>query len=129
MAMDIALFRLNFPEFASEARYPTSLITFWSTVAANFVNPCRWKSMTEVGLNLFTAHEITLEAQNAAVAALGGNPGGQSGPTSSKAVGGSNTSYDTQQAAEQDAGWYNLTSYGKQFYRFSRLYGAGAIQL
>lgn len=127
--MDIAQFRTNFPEFTDTGRYPDALITFWSTIAESQVNVCVWKLAAPFGVQLYTAHEITLAAQNQSVAANGGVPGAASGPTQSKAVGGVNVSYDTQQAAEKDAGWWNLTSYGKQFIRLSRMYGAGGIQL
>lgn len=127
--MDIVQFRLDFPEFTSTARYPDTLITFWATVAEVQVNERAWKLSKPFGVKLYVAHEITLAAQNKSVSDNGGVPGGASGPVSSKAVGGVNVAYDTQQAAEKDAGWWNLTTYGKQFYRLARMYGSGGIQL
>lgn len=127
--MDNAQFRLDFPEFSDTARYPDSQLTFWGAVAEAQVNECVWTDQKPFGVKLYVAHEITLAAQNKAVATNGGVPGGASGPVQSKAVGSVNVSYDTQQAAEKDAGWWNLTTYGKQFIRLARMFGAGAIQL
>ncbi len=128
--MDIALFRTNFPEFADTVRYPSSQLTFWSTVAEAQVNKCAWKNQFDLGVQLYVAHEVTLAAQNTKVASFGGVPGtAASGPVTSKTVGGATIAFDAAQAAEKDAGYWNLTSYGKQFIRLARMYGAGAIQL
>lgn len=127
--MDIAQFRLDFPEFADTTRYPSTQITFWATVAEAQVREAVWTDMKPFGVKLYVAHEITLAAQNKAVATNGGAPGGTSGPVTSKAVGGVNVSYDANQTAEKDAGWWNLTTYGKQFIRLARMFGAGGIQL
>jgi hypothetical protein len=127
--MDIAQFRANFPEFTDIARYPDGLLTFWAGIAEQQVNCNRWKLMTANGVMLYVAHEITLAAQNQKAAGIGGVPGGTSGPANSKTVGSVTVAYDTQQTAEKDAGWWNLTTYGKQFIRLARMFGAGAVQI
>lgn len=127
--MDIVQFRLNFPEFSDTVRYPSSLLTFWSAVAEKQVRLDAWQDQQPLGVMLYTAHEVTLAAQNQKVSQFGGAPGSQSGPVTSKAVGGASVSYDAAQTAERDAGWWNLTQYGKQFIRLARMFGAGAIQL
>lgn len=128
--MDLDLFRTNFPEFADQSRYPSGQLTFWASIAALNVSLCAWGSeMYPFAVQLYVAHEMTLAAQNSASGAYGGTPSTAAGPVSSKAVGGASISYDTTQAAEKDAGWWNLTSYGKQYIRLARMYGAGAIQL
>ena len=129
MAFSIPLFRQMFPEFADEALYPDVQITFWSSLATAQVNVDRWGAQAPIGINLYTAHEMTLAAQNLKAGNVGGPPGGQSGPANSKTVGSVTVAYDTQQTAEKDAGWWNLTTYGKQFIRLARIYGAGVVQL
>ncbi len=124
-----ATFRGVFPEFADPARYPDTQLNFWAALASANTNCDRWKSQTLTGIYLYVAHEITLAAQNAATAAIGGVPGGQSGPANSKTVGSVTIAYDTQQTAERDGGWWNLTTYGKQFLRLARIYGAGCVQI
>lgn len=127
--MDTAQFRSNFPEFSDVARYPVSQLTFWSGIAEKMLDEDVWDNMYESGVMLYVAHEVTLAAQNVKVATNGGVPGGASGPMNSKTVGSVSVGYDTTQTAEKDAGWWNLTTYGKQFYRLMRMFGAGAIQL
>jgi hypothetical protein len=125
----IAQFRKSFPEFADIARYPDAQIDFWSTVAIAQVNPCRWKGQTLTGVSLYIAHEVTIASLNQKAAVIGGTPGQMSGPVNTKTVGSVTVGYDTQAATEKDAGYWNLTVYGKQFIRLARIFGAGAVQL
>lgn len=127
--MDIATFRASFPEFSDTSRYPDAQISFWSTFATAQVNACRWGDQVNMGIMLYTAHEITLAALNQKAGLIGGTPGQATGPINSKTVGSVTVAYDTQQAAEKDAGYWNLTAYGKQFIRLARIFGAGAIQV
>lgn len=126
---DNAVFRESFPEFGDTAKYPDSMITLWANFATAQVNPNRWRQQTLTGINLYVAHEITLAAQNYTTGNISGTPGGQSGPVNSKTVGSVTAAYDTTQGAEKDAGYWNLTSYGKQFIRLARIFGSGTVQL
>lgn len=127
--MIIADFRAEFPEFADETVYPDSQLTFWASIAELMIRKCIWLDMFTFGVKLYVAHEITLAAINAKASAVGGVPGVSGGIASSKAVGAVNVTYDTTSSAEKDAGWWNLTNYGKQFYRLLMMFGAGCIQL
>jgi hypothetical protein len=98
-------------------------------VATLQVNPDRWRSQTFLGISLYVAHEITLESQSIKAAKIHGMPGQQPGQNNTKTVGSVTVGYDTVTAAEKDAGWWNLTTYGKQFIRLARIFGSGAIQL
>lgn len=129
MSVVISDFRNAFPEFQDIAKYPDSMITFWGDLATAMVNPHRWGDQTTVGIFLYTAHEVTLASQNYQSGNVGGTPGGQSGPINSKTVGSVTAAYDTQQGAEKDAGYWNLTSFGKQFIRLARIFGSGAVQI
>lgn len=127
--MDTAQFRVDFPEFADEDVYTDTQITFWNTVAEKLVNEDAWTTLYDFGVSLLIAHNLVVQKRNEKTAAVGGTPGVASGSTSSKQVGDVNTSYDTQNSSEKDAGMYNSTSYGQQFIHYARLFGAGAIQL
>ena len=127
--MDIAQFRLDFPEFSDSVRYPDSQITFYSTIAETMTNADKWKTLWLQGVELYVAHEITLAAQSSQAGQNGSVPGQQGGPINSKAVGSVNVGYDTVTGSEKNAGWWNLTSYGKQYFRLSRMIGVGAVQL
>jgi hypothetical protein len=105
------------------------MVTFWATFAEAQVRQCVWKSQWQMGVQLFVAHEITLAAQNQKASQVGGSPGQQGGIANQKTVGSVSVGYDSTATSERDAGYWNLTTYGKQFIRFARMFGSGAIQL
>jgi len=125
----IGAFRQAFPEFSDTVKYPDAMVNFWATVAQNQVRQCVWKNMWLQGVSLYVAHEITLAAQNVKISKTGGVPGTFGGVPNNKTVGGGSVAYDSANTSEKDAGYWNLTNYGKQFFRFVKLFGAGAIQL
>lgn len=127
--MDIPAFRSAFPEFADTVAYPTETINFWVTVAENQVRRQRWGRLWTQGVNLYVAHEIVLARQNVKAAQVGGSPGQQGGIATSKTVGSMSVQYDAQSTTEKDAGYWNLTTYGKQFFHLAQMAGAGPIQL
>jgi Protein of unknown function (DUF4054) len=127
--LNISVFRKSFPEFSDTVKYPTEMITFWATIAEAQV-PCRvWRNLWTQGVSLYVAHEITLAMQNAKLSANGGVPGTSGGVANTKTVGSASVGYDAATTTEKDAGWWNLTNYGKQFIHLARIFGAGAIQL
>lgn len=127
--LDIPTFRAEFPEFSDTTVYPNAQITFWAGVAEKQVNRQVWCDEWTVGVSLYVAHEITLAAQNKKAAAVGGVPGTSGGIANSKTVGSVSVGYDSSTTTEKDAGYWNLTNYGKQLIRLARLFGAGCIQL
>lgn len=120
----VSTFRRDFPEFANVTTYPASMINFWASLGDTMLNTVRWGDLRTHGLELFVAHNITLQAQDIADAAAGGIPGG-GGLVASQSAGSVSVSMDTTSGAEQDGGNYNLTTYGKQFLRLSRIVGMG----
>lgn len=129
MAFDVGLFREQFPEFADTSAYPKPQIEMWAGLAERQVRPSIWKDSTLMGVSLYVAHEITLARQNAIAGKIGGMPGTSGGIANQKTVGNVSVSYDSQSTSEKNAGYWNLTNYGKQFYRLVKIFGAGAIQL
>lgn len=127
--MDIGAFRASFPEFADKTVYPDTQVSFWAGLAELLVRQCVWKNCYTQGVMLYVAHEITLAAQNAKAGKIGGVPGSQGGIANNKTVGSVTVGYDSASTSEKDAGWWNLTNYGKQFYRLMKIFGAGCIQL
>lgn len=109
--------------------YPTATVTLWATVAEQMVPQALWKTMWTMGCQLYVAHEITLAAQNAKSASSGGMPGTSGGVANTKTVGSVSVGYDSTSTGEKDAGYWNLTNYGKQFIRYARLFGMGPVQL
>ncbi len=129
MTIDAATFRANFPEFGSTSSYPNAQVQFWLAAAYNFVNADRWGNSTDLGAQLWTAHNLALEARAQAEAAAGGVPGQTTGPVSSKSVGGVSLGFDTGASTEEKGGHWNNTVYGTRFLRLAKLFGAGPVQV
>lgn len=130
MTVTIASFRENFPEFADTAKYSDTQVTFWLGYATRLLYSVdRWSDMLDDGIQLVMAHQLTLAARNAAAAVAGGAPGAVQGAAASKAVGGVSVSYDTTAGLLQDGGYWNLTTYGIQFWQLAMLVGTGGFQL
>lgn len=127
--MDIGSFRTSFPEFSDTTVYPNTMVTFWAGLAEKLVLSSIWRSCRTQGVELYVAHSITIAAQNAKAAAVGGTPGVSGGIANNKTVGSVTVGYDAQVSSEKDAGYWNLTTYGKQFIRLARIFGAGCFQL
>ncbi len=128
-SFDVGAFRKAFPEFNDKTVYSDQQVAFWVTLGSKLILECVWTTCWTEGMSLYIAHEITLAAQNAKLGAAGGMPGTSGGVANSKTVGSVSAGYDSQSTGEKDAGYWNLTNYGKQFIRLARIFGAGAIQL
>lgn len=129
MSFDVGAFRTSFPEFASAVAYPDPMIDMWAGLAERQVRLCIWKDSTTLGRSLYVAHQIALAAQDVKAAQIGGSPGATAGIANAKTVGSVTVGYDAASTTEEDAGWWNQTTYGKNFIRLARIFGAGAIQL
>jgi hypothetical protein len=127
--MDVAQFRIDFPEFADTSVYPSSTVTFWSALGEKLISSSRLGNLYTQAVQLFTAHNIVLAAGNIATASAGGAPGAQTGPVSSKSVGSASVSYDTAATMLEGAGHWNITVYGRQYIQLVRLVCTGAVQL
>lgn len=137
MIVNAASFRAAFPEFANVAVYPDAQIVFWQGVAQTLL-PGRWgpsgtvadaaPTLRDIGTCFFIAHNLVLEKQAQDAAARGGAPGINSGPMSSKGVGGVHAGYDTNAGLEMEAGHWNLTTYGTRFIRLAKSVGLAGMQ-
>jgi len=123
--MDAATFRTQFPEFANTTTYPTEQVDFWLGIGELLLRPEVWRTMYNQGLALFTAHHLSIAAQNAKSAASGGIPGATTGMVASKSVDKVSISYNANEIAYKGAGFWNLTTYGLQFWNLIRMFGAG----
>jgi hypothetical protein len=132
MTITPAQFRTDLPEFSDTAKFPDTLISLWIDMATVYVDEERWGGETAAlrGTELCAAHLIVLAAREQATADLGAIPGTIRGLLTSKSVGDVSASYDVSSLlSAADAGFWSQTSYGMQFFRLSRLMGAGGIQL
>ena len=126
--MDAALFKTHFPEFAG---VDDGKILFWSTLAERMVRQCAWGDVWPYGVELFTAHTLQLALGNnrGPVGGAGGGVGTSRGAVTSMSVDKVSVGFDANVGADDDAGYWNLTDYGKLYYRFVNIVGAGGRQL
>lgn len=131
--MDIAQFRLDFPEFADVSCFPNAMITLWSSIGEKRISQDVWDDLWLHGVQLFTAHNIVLASKNLKDANRGAQIGvGVNGVVSSKSVGDASISYDNSAATvsmDPKDGHWNMTVYGRQYIDLVRLMGTGCIQL
>lgn len=121
------IFRTDFPEFTDATKYLDSQITYWIDIAYAMLPSARWKNILGLGVELFVAHNIVLEALAMAEGASGGIPGLTTGVVSSTGAGPVSVSYDNNVGLNPlDAAW-NLTIYGRRFAMLMRDFGAGAL--
>lgn len=120
MTATVETFRAAYPEFAA-VKYPDATVAFWLGQAQMFVNSARWGDSNDLGVMLWTAHNLALKPTS--------QPGRSKGLLSSKSAGGVSAGYDHSTGSEEGAGYWNLTTYGAQFFRMSNLFGAGPLQI
>ena len=126
--VSVAQFREDLPAFQDSSKWDDESIQMYLDLAQAVLDPMRWLDYLNLGIELFTAHNLVLDQESNVVAARGGIPGASNvGIISSKSVGPGSVSYDTTSGAETDAGMWNLTVYGRRFIRFARYAGAGPV--
>lgn len=131
--MDVAAFREAFPQFTAEL-VPDARIAFHLRVGDKLLSSARWGDLRDEGLGLYAAHQLTLELEAAKDAAGTGGISAAAGPVTSetKTVGGVSHSATRAGAAAQgaalaNAGQYNSTVYGQQYWQLVQIVGAGGM--
>ncbi len=130
--MNVADFRTTFPEFGASpgtGAYTDARINFWIALAEKLLISPRWDNLLDHGIALFVAHHLAMDAANLRAAATGGAVGQTTGPLASKSVDKVAAAYTTGAVTFENAGHWNLTTYGVQFYQLVRMVGAGGVEL
>ncbi|MFV0410951.1 MAG: DUF4054 domain-containing protein [Paracoccus sp. (in: a-proteobacteria)] len=122
-------FRQVFPVFADDAVYPTAQFNFWLNFSKKMLNECRWADLYDEGQMLFVAHHLVLYAREKESVDSGGSAGQVQGAVSSKSVDKVSVSFDVSSITLDNAGHWNLTTYGIRFYQLLLMVGMGGIQL
>ncbi|WP_145550859.1 DUF4054 domain-containing protein [Yersinia intermedia] len=122
-------FRTDFPQFENETRYPDAAIQFRLSLADNLLDENLLDNMFPYLVELFVAHYMTLQAKDMLSAVMGGGSGSTNGAASSKSVDKVSVSYDNSATLNPDAGFWNFTRYGAEFYQIILMFGAGGRQL
>jgi hypothetical protein len=119
-----AQFRALFPAFADPVTYPDAMIQMWLNMCP--ISCDVWGGLYQLGMGLWVGHEMTKFGPNG----LASKPGSTGiGIPASKSVGGVSVSYDTSMGADPEAGQYNMTLYGRQFWSLMQYLPIGPIQL
>ncbi|MBD8451874.1 DUF4054 domain-containing protein [Serratia rubidaea] len=123
-------FREDFPQFSSPVTYPNAQIQFRLDLADILLSEkITGAKIFPYLVELFVAHYMALYAQDMRSAAVGGAGGSASGVQSSKSVDKVSVSYDTGATLNPDAGFWNNTRYGAEFWQLITMFGAGGRQL
>lgn len=119
-----ALFRAQFPAFASTLLYPEVMLATYFEIATCYVDAndtCRLAGdCLQYALNLLTAHLVAL---NAAAPATGGTPGIVSSATIDKV----SVSFQIPTTASPFLLWLNKTGFGQQLAALLRVKAVGGF--
>lgn len=126
-----SVIRANFPEFASTDDFPPSQFAFYLRFAAKRLDETRWADLYDEGITFFVLHYLLLAARAKDAVDGGGAAalGKVKGVETSKSVDKVSVSYDVGSVSLSDAGHWNQTTYGIQFYQLVQLVGMGGMQL
>lgn len=122
-------FRRDFPRFSDATKYPDPVIQFRLNLADTLIDGSAMGDMFPYLAELFVAHYMALYASDTAAGALGGAGGSTSGVVASKSVDKVSVSYDNSSTLNADAGFWNFSRYGAEFWQLLQFLGYGGIQL
>jgi hypothetical protein len=127
MTVTVTSFREALPAFASLSDFPDPLVTFWLNIANLRHNAERWGDLLDFGVQLFTAHNLSLDLNARKAAASGQGAGQVVGALSSISAKGVSWTRDTGISANPGDGHWNLTIYGQQWIEMAKMMGAGGL--
>lgn len=122
-------FRADFPQFANTTIFPESQIQFRLDLADMQLDQNRLGRLFPYLVALFVAHYLTLYAADNRSARVGGAGGSNSGVLTSKSVDKVSMGYDTASTLNPNAGFWNNSRYGSEFYQMICMFGVGGRQL
>ncbi|MDR5616908.1 DUF4054 domain-containing protein [Arsenophonus sp.] len=126
----IQQFRDDFPQFNDEVKFPDVQIQFRLNLADKFLNEnVSGSDVFPYWVGLFVAHYLTLYVIDARSLQVGGVGSSSSGVATSKSVDKVSVSYDNSFTLNPNAGFWNNTRYGAEFYQWVLMLGAGGRQL
>lgn len=123
-------FRLTFPQFADETKYPTPMIQTRLNLADAMLSESRFGvDIFPYIVGLYVAHYMYLYAADMRGVAVGTAGGVNSGIQTAKSVDKVSASYDASATLDPNAGFWNNSRYGSEFWEYLMMFGAGAVQL
>jgi hypothetical protein len=128
MTVTVDEFRGAFPAFADPIKYPDAQISFYLTLGYTMHNADKWGNLLDFGVQLWTAHSLSMDAMNTAGGA-NARPGALAGNVTSMSADGVSWSRDFGSVMDAKAGHWNLTSFGLRWRDLMNLVGAGPLQV
>ncbi|MGQ5288456.1 DUF4054 domain-containing protein [Pectobacterium actinidiae] len=126
----VAQFREAFPQFADETKYPPAMIQARLTIADVLFSESRFgEDFFPYLIGLYVAHYMYLYATDMRGVAVGTAGGANSGIQTSKSVDKVSVSYDASATLDPNAGFWNNSRYGSEFWEYLMVFGAGGVQL
>lgn len=123
-------FRLDFPQFADETKFPSPMIQARLALADALLSESRFgEDIFPYVVGLYVAHYLYLNAADMRGVTAGAAGGANNGVQTSKSVDKVSVSYDAGATLDPNAGFWNNSRYGSEFWEYLMLFGAGAIQL
>ncbi|RAW93852.1 MULTISPECIES: DUF4054 domain-containing protein [unclassified Photorhabdus] len=123
-------FRTDFPEFSDKTHYPDTAINFYLGQADNLLDQTVHGDQFVYLAELFTAHYVELRGKAVMGASISGRVNTAAGGiATSKSVDKVGASYDVSGIINPDAGFWNNTAYGREFFWWWSMFGAGGRQL
>lgn len=128
MTVTASSFRAAFTAFSSTTAYSDAEIEFWIAFALLQHNAVRWGNSLDMGVMLFIAHNLALEANAKKAQASGQGAGAIVGTLTS--ITADKVSWTRAPAPTNPAdGHWGLTSYGLRWKQLARMFGSGGIQV
>ncbi len=123
-------FRGAFQQYADEKKYPTSVIQMRLVLADTLLSEARFgEDIFPYVVGLYVAHYLYLYAADMRGVAVGATGGANSGVQTSKSVDKVSVSYDASATLDPNAGFWNNSRHGSEFWEYLMIFGAGAVQL
>lgn len=122
-------FRVDFPVFADATKFPDAQIQRFLDVSGCLINVTRWGCLATMGMELITAHFLTL--QSYFIARSQGLPyaaGMAMGLPTSKSVSKVSVGSDISSFMIEGGGPWNYTIYGQQYLWWASLVGTGGYE-
>ena len=127
--MDIAQFRLDFPEFANTGTYTDAMCTYWSTLGESLNSPTVFGNVYTQLIELYTAHNLSIQAKNILTTTVGGIPAGDAGAINEQSEGTVSVSFDATSSSISGGSIFNQTYYGRQYLQLQKTYAKGVIPI
>lgn len=125
MTTSVADFRGRFPAFNDLTQYPTEQVGFYLDLGYLIHNPDRWGNLLDFGVQLWTAHSLSMDGPATAIAV--GVPGALRGNYTSMSADGVSWSRDFGSIVDPKAGHWNLSMYGIRWRDLMNLVGTGPL--